>query len=271
MDIILVHLGNPTPKFQEVCIRQIEHFTKARILLCRNENDFSNAKAEEFKTHSYLQEFGMNGFWSYAALRLFYVEEVMAKYGLKTALHIENDNLIYDDPEHTMMAEFCGEAVGLTQLTDDELSAGVMYVGSRGALATITEKMTDLVKQGKDALQAKYGPTWLQEMRLLKIIYDENPGLIKLLPTLPNGSAHIFDCASWGQWVGGTFQDPGIPYAGSHHIVGRELISYRELAKYDVVWCNKTPWAIECKTKALTKLFNLHIHSKQLERWKSYE
>jgi hypothetical protein len=261
MDTILVHLGGPAPKFQDVCIKQIQQFSKGHIF-CENEEKrhWTPKLVDAMLSSEYLNGFGMNGFWRWAMLRLYVVERIMEVYDLKSALHIENDNLIYDDPEHTMMAEYCGDSVGLTQLTDNELSAGVMYVGSHGALATLTEKMTGLVKQGLVALEAKYGTTMLHEMRLLKIIHDENPGIIKLLPTLPAGNAHIFDCASWGQWVGGTFQDPGIRYAGNHHIVGRELIK----GKYDVTWKDKRPYVDD------TPLFNLHIHSKDLERWKSY-
>jgi hypothetical protein len=271
MDIILVHIGSPQPPFMKVCINQIRHFTQSRIIEVYDGRDYYESKIMRFlRCCDYLKDFGMQNFWLYAMLRLYLVEVVMDRYGMIKALHIENDNLIYDDPDNTCMAEYCGDSVGLTQLTDTELSAGVMYVGSREALSKITDKMIGLVSLGVDELKKKYGGGMCHEMRLLKIIYDENPGLIKLLPNLPGLSSHVFDPASWGQWVGGTFQDPGKPYAGTHHIVGRELIR----GFCDVAWEDgKYPLAVRKRqqgAKQATKLFNLHIHSKDLERWKSY-
>jgi hypothetical protein len=281
MDVILVHLGPPVPQYFYTCISQIRKFTQERIIVAatinRNINvpnveivpteQFYNSKINNFLKYQFLDEMKFDGFWKYAALRLYIVESVMEHYKLQHALHIENDNLIYDDPNKTIMESYVGNKIGLTRITESLLSAGIMYVGSLEALSIMTNSLTNIIQRGKENIEHIYGQEMLNEMRLLDIVNIENSNLITLLPMMPSKieqiDNHLFDCASWGQWVGGTFQNPGEKYAGNHHIIGRELLK----GKYDVICENKIPFVICKDTKLKTKLFNLHIHSKDLAKW----
>lgn len=275
MDIILVHLGPTIPPYIYTCISQIRKFTQDRIIIAvdhfiqcpKEENvDIIITALDNEHISKFFDPMMMNGFWKYAALRLYIVELIMKQYHLEQALHIENDNLIYDDPNNTIMKQYVGDKIGLTRITDSLLSAGIMHVGDICALSELTRHMTEMIKSGKQNLEKMYGSEMFNEMRLLDIISQEDDDLIKIFDSTPTPNAsHLFDCASWGQWVGGTHQTPGIPHAEDRHLIGREILQ----GKYIVMWENNLPYVLDLHTREKTKLFNLHIHSKDLERWKS--
>jgi len=274
MDIILVHLGSALPEYMGVCQRQAEIFSKDKVhcLHGYNEHAFTFVGEEkdlilEFLRSEFLKEFGLDKFWVYAALRLYAVLAYMKEKNISKALHIENDNLIYADPDDAGLDDLCGERVGLMELTDSQLSAGIMYVGSTNYLELVLQKLNDLLALGKTELQKRYGPEMLHEMRLLKIVQQENPALIALLPTLPSQkSNYVFDPASYGQYVGGTFQNPDKNFIDQNHIVGKRLLDDSLNVEWECGDKGVFPF-VATAGRTVLKLFNLHIHSKNLKRW----
>jgi len=130
--------------------------------------------------------------------------------------------------------------------------------------------MNELMKIGEADLCKYYTNEMLHEMRMLKIIYDENPGLIKLLPIFPDKiSKYVYDCASWGQYIGGTHNNKDEGFTTNAHLIGRKI----NQKKYDVKWVKengyKLPFVIDMENKEIQPIYNLHIHSKNLERWAS--
>jgi hypothetical protein len=214
--------------------------------------------------------------WEYSCERFYAIEMVMKLMNIKKALHIENDNLIYAKPDNDYYEAFCGKSLGFTTMTETFLSAGIMYIGDLKSLSRLNEKLNDLMARGENLLHKDYGNEMMHEMRLLKIIHDENPGLIKLLPILPSDeSKYVYDPASWGQWVGGAYGQKEEPYYHNSHVIGRKI----NQKKYDVQWekenGHKIPYVIDKTTwvdslrlyRKKQPLYNLHIHSKNLARW----
>src|SRR5437764_15162125 len=100
------------------------------------------------------------------------------------------------------------------------------------------------------------------EMRMLHILRTEL-GLSRGLPTTiaearATGSRWVFDPASYGQFVDGTHSEPGVSFAGDHHVVGREFLGGR----YELGWTGspRAPW-IEDREASRHPLVNLHIPS----------
>ena len=86
------------------------------------------------------------------------------------------------------------------------------------------------------------------------------------LPILPyEKTPYVFDPASYGQYFGGTAQKPRKVFSmrikEEHHIVGREILSKRIKPKM----INNEPYVFHNDEKY--KIANLHIHSKQLNKF----
>ena len=132
----------------------------------------------------------------------------------------------------------------------------------------MTNKIRNVAENLKD-YQFKYNKNKvLNEMRILSIISNENDGLISELETLPYGQDDvIFDPASYGQFLGGTHQKPKrfyrINFATQQHTVGTEIISKRIKTKF----VNSTPYVVS-ELGDKVELVNLHIHSKELQKFK---
>lgn len=285
MDLILVHIGDKLPPYIGDCISQAKKVSDCEIILAASSGiaDLpagvnvlpigSIPKTENmilFERCPYFSEWKSNTdiFWKYACERLFVVEGVMRALGIKEALHIENDNLIYGQPDTAYLRSVVGESVGLTEITETLLSAGVMYVGGLESLKELNLRLVTLMNMGEAALNARYGAEMMHEMRMMKIATQSDRKIVELLPIFPDAkSKYVYDGASWGQYVGGTFQHPGEPYAHESHLVGREIIKKRYAVQWDEV--SNLPTVVDTKTGTAKRIFNLHIHSKKLERWKT--
>ena len=102
-------------------------------------------------------------------------------------------------------------------------------------------------------------------MKLLNTIFNKEKDLFTLLPIIPENNNIIFDPASYGQYIGGTDGNPrkmfSKPWAGSHHYVGREILS----GNLNVRFKNNSPYVL--KNNMRYELANLHIHSKRLDKY----
>jgi hypothetical protein len=273
VDVVLIHLGSSPPRFLATAASQIELISGAPPLVVgpREGRKLDGPRLRRFRAGEGLTDMGLAGFWRFAAERFFVLEEFMRARGIGRCLHLETDNLLYVGPARIdgWLADTYGPAVALCPLTDDEDTAGVMYVGSLAALEAFNEALVDLVELGPERLLAEHGGTMANEMRMIHLLRARD-GLAQALPTTISAARDmnsdvVFDAASYGQWVGGTHAIPGVPYAGNHHVVGREFLAGR----YEVLWDaqQRVPSVRDVGDGRLWPLANLHVHSKQLDKW----
>ncbi len=272
--VVLVHLGSPLPGFLDLSVQQAAAVCGRRPLVIGPEQAaaYRGEKLERFRASERLSGLGLGNFWRYACERFFVLEEYMREAGLTRCLHIESDVLLYVAPREYdgWLRERYGEGVAVCPLTAHEDTAAIMYVGSREALARLTDGLLELVALAPKRLLELHGGPMANEMRMLRLLRDG--GLAGALPTTiaegeALGAPCLFDPASYGQWTGGTHTRPGKPYAGDHHAIGRELIAGR----YEVLWDAQVRQPLvrasgEPSGK-LWRIANLHVHSKLLERW----
>jgi len=280
MDVVLIHAGGRAPRFLRSAAQQIEHVAGARPLVIgpRRAATFSGTRLQRFRSCEQLTQMGLAGFWRFACERFFVLEEAMRAQGIDRCLHLESDNLLYVDPaklEPWLVSTYAAD-IATCPVTAEEDTAGVMYVGSLAALEAFNERLLELVALGPDELLARHGGTMGNEMRMLYLLRVEF-GLARALPTTlataaELGAPAVFDAASYGQWVDGTPQTAGTPFAGDHHIVGRAFLADEiELgwdAQRHAPWLRATAPAGAPATPAMA-LANLHIHSKRLALWTS--
>jgi len=282
MDIILVHMGGDVPDYYWECVRQIRKFTKDRIIaVVPDDAIFNHLMTDNVmmvkclpKTRNWRRFIGCDFFgssqdlWQYSCERFYAIESAMKQLDIKKALHIENDNLIYADPSAVGFEDRYGNGIALTPINENLLSAGIMYIGSQEAIESQNNRMNHVIMLGRQELVKQYGDEMLNEMRLLKILNTIHEGSISALPIFP-GADFAFDCASWGQWVGGAHHHGEEPFATKNHFIGREILN----GKYDVEWAVESglriPYAVSVKTGVKSRLFNLHIHNKTLRKWRS--
>ena len=273
MDVVLIHLGGRLPRFLPTAAAQIELISgRAPVVVGPREGRrLDGPRLRRFRAGEGLTDMGLAGFWRFAAERFFVLEESMRERGIDRCLHLESDNLLYVDPARIegWLADTYGAAVALCPLTDDEDTAGIMYVGSLAALEAFNEALVELVELGPERLLAEHGGTMANEMRMIHLLRTRHE-LSRALPTTIAAAREldceiVFDAASYGQWVGGTHAIPGVPYAGDHHVVGREFLAER----YEVLWDaqQRAPSVREAGDGRLWPLANLHVHSKQLRTW----
>lgn len=291
MDIILIHFGGSMPEHMGHCIRQINKFTDDRIIVyapnhhgnisrlwntqnvcfVRSTNKFENWK--NFGKCNFFDKYKTGGFWRFTCERFFAIEAIMRTTGIPKALHFENDNLIYFPPDYTWLDSYCGDCIGLTRINETLLSGGVTYIGSVDSIEFMNSELCKKIAKGEGYLLKTYNLGMVNEMELLHIIAAMYPDKFRILPFVPdtNDSRYVYDCASWGQFVGGTHQDPDIPFAHDSHIIGRGINN----GLYSCRWFEsngiKYPLAINNELKIEKPIFNLHIHSKKLAKWRTYD
>jgi hypothetical protein len=274
VDVVLIHLGGRTPRYLRVAVQQVRHVTGhlPHCVLPRLARRYAGERLVRFRDSERLSPMGLNGFWRYACERFFVLEEFMRAQGIDRCLHIESDNLLYVAPaefEHWLRRAY-GDDIATCPMTDDEDSAGVLYVGSVAALAAFNEQLLGLVALGPEKLLAEYGGQMGHEMRMLHLLRTHF-GLSRALPTTVAsaaelGSPVVFDAASYGQWVDGTPGTAGVPYAGDHHIVGRAFLA----GEVELLWNaqRSAPFLRSGQESGpLHPLANLHVHSKRLALW----
>lgn len=278
MDIVLIHVGGRAPGFLRDAVRQIESISGSRPLVIgpRRAAAFMGPRLTRFRASERLSQMGLSGFWRYACERFFVLEDAMREAGIDRCLHLESDNLLYVDAavlEPWLISTY-GGGIAVCPVTDDEDTAAIMFAGSLAALEAFNERLLELVALGPAGLLERHGGSMGNEMRMLHLLRAEF-GLARALPTTlaaaaRTGAPAVFDAASYGQWVDGTPGAAGVPFAGDHHIVGRQLLAGEIELGWDAQrrapWVRATAGGVAPAAPAMP-LANLHIHSKRLALW----
>jgi len=217
-----------------------------------------------------LLHFGPKHFWTVATTRFVYIENFMYHHNLCCIYSFPNDVLIYFDINQSQQVfkRLYGD-LAITPCSPHQTIDGFMYIDNWTSLSHMTDFFVRLITRlGRDSIKKVYGHGMVNEMSLMKIYADRQPGRVGDLPILPTDEFFsdfnaIFDPASWGQFVGGTRgQGPG--FKSSMHYVGRVLIEHPE---YEVVWKLGVPWLVY--GNRLVRINNLHIHSKNTHLYRS--
>jgi len=292
INLVLFHSGGEIPSFLEYNFRQVRFFNpNIRIYFLTDKNllvnnifnkynvialdkdFFISCKIKQFESYF---NYGSNNFWTLAATRLIYIENFLKSYKLENIYHFENDVLLYYNLEeqHEKFINFY-KNIAITTGGPDKSMTGFMFIKNYNSLSMLTDFFINTLQtHGINGTINKYHMDMVNEMSLMKFYgVEKGYDYIHNLPILPFGeySEHfidfksIFDPASWGQFVGGTrVEGPGAK--PQDHYIG-------VLLKQNPIW--NVQWQIESglnvpffnKDGFLTKINNLHIHSKNLKQY----
>lgn len=272
MNFVYVHIGDKFPDYHYVSLKQTQKYFNGKVydifgkeandLLSRNENN------KEFEKVNFLNKYGLGNFWSVTFQRMFVIEQLMKENNLEDVIHIENDVLIYENPEKYL--DFFEDKfkklnlVAINTLTENHSTFANVYIPNYKSLEKLNGKLIELLSLGEEKLIELSGETMINEMVLLRMIYKLGFDLIKeevfvnYLPYLPNELGIVWDSASYGQYLGGTpFHSPG--FIDDRHFIGQ----YIKEKNVKIIWENQETFIDDSENKY--KLANLHIHSKNLK------
>ena len=112
---------------------------------------------------------------------------------IEQAMHIENDVVIYIDPQslaEKLHKRFKGKVTVTPMGPREGCTAAVLYADSLAAISKLTDHFLDLLRLGEKAIRSKIRYSQMvHEMLLLGIILNEHPDLVGTFPILPAESA----------------------------------------------------------------------------------
>ena len=202
-----------------------------------------------------------NNLWINSLLRIFYINDFLEFTGLNQLVHFDSDVIIYK-PFNEISKVFKNDQLNITKLDNERLIFGYSFIQGQEAILNICKKIFTFLENNNSNF--KINP--LNEMQILGAIKQEDSTLFNILPDLPYfGTENIFDPASYGQYLGGTHQEPKKWYKKKRaildHSVGKEISAKRIKVNFE----SSAPSVSFNQEKY--ELVNLHIHSKNLSKF----
>ena len=284
MNIVLVSAGT----FQEYILTNIKQLlrlqhdsrsiyviTDKAFFVRFSEYSGINLIATESLTDTYIDRYNENaftdrewfrdGFWRLTSARFFYIRALMQRDNLRNVIHLENDVPIYYN---------CNTLSGLLDETKMYMPfdayqrniASIVYIPNAIILGRVLDHYN----------------IQMNDMENFAIIRQHSPELIDNLPIFKNQASLtdeqqyvcrnfdkfniIFDGAAIGQYLGGI--DPrNMPGDTTGFINETCVIKYNEYKLYWLTGDDKVSRPFIEIDGISVPIFNLHIHSKNLERF----
>jgi len=292
MNVVLFNLYD-IPDYLKICLKQIKHFnTNVTIHLitdkniqadgvkCYNINNFGitwglNHKVKFFKNNpvKHHKELFLS-----SALRFIYIYELCRHLKLEDIFTFDNDVLIYGDLNYVKNALPVGTKIAFTQSVKNEFICGLCYFKSYNDIAEIAGDFEAFLQYAQEDLKNifkdNFTGNFISEMSLLFFVNKIRDLQSYILPSSPKDSINnlVFDSITYGQLLGGLSPNnggDGTPFIDKNHIIANDLTSNSIHALFDE--SIKKPVVIDNSTGKIYNLFNLHIHSKNLNKFKSFE
>jgi hypothetical protein len=278
-NIILYHTATQIPNHLIHCIYKIRELSSIPIYLLTDTDVKIDDTVETININKYdslmwlsnLDYFSNDHYknlWQTSCYRLFYIQLLIEEKNLTNTLHFDNDVLLYETPESIIskMIEL-NYSFGITAHNSYEVVMGMSFLKNSLSLKPIINFVEKELQLPMHLLQQKYNG-WPNEMNLMN-----SSSHCEYLPILPDGLTDIrytnnfkifnsvFDPSSYGQFLGGTFQDKKPGWFGVHQEIGKYIANNN----INIIVENKFPYVVYNGSKI--KINNLHIHSKLTENF----
>ncbi len=211
--------------------------------------------------------------------RFFVIYEIMKRYHLKDVIHVENDVLVYYDISKIVDVLRANYDIGFVRESDTNCIAGFMYIKEAKFLKPlcqffVKEDMSDMEgiseyghRNGLHYLPVVSENYTLQE----KMDYGRRERIVVRNPEQfcenVDKFSCVFDGAAYGQYIGGL--DPKLGKKDTIGYINPNACFNPE--KCGIVWeikdNKKVPFYAYGKEKL--PIVNLHIHSKELRKYRS--
>lgn len=279
MDIILVHTGTIYPNYINVCIRQLKkynfniHLIVSKCLVNLVESkDINISFAEDYVDTNYLsfdiKNYDKNfrdGFWLRTTNRFFLINNYVIKNKITEFFHIENDNLIFTDLLYEKKV-----------LDDSGFDMGVVIDSEKRCIPSIIYFKTPVIVS--ELCNYILNHQNMNDMENLFHFFNTNRDKVLNLPIIPYNYPlkktlsidfsnqfslfnSIFDGAAIGQYLGGV--DPRNDSRDTVGFINETTIFNPSNSEYE--WKNGEIYMVYNNVNI--KINNLHIHSKNLEKF----
>ena len=242
---------------------------------------------------------GNEKFNQFTSERLLAVWLVMQQLDLRDVIHLENDNMIYSPISELIAAmHLCDVHLAVPFPTIRQAVVGIAYIRTSVSLVPFIQFTIRVFQMGQQKAVERLGTEFINDMSLLGTFYQEQSGseLVSELPTkIYNFRSHtedqnveesflwpvkfrenhthnciaealpgaIFDGCVLGQYFGGRFGEPSIPY-------------WHESRQFDprgqqLWWQVKSTASFKVRVPYMgnVRILNLHVHSKRLDLFTS--
>lgn len=210
-----------------------------------------------------------------SAFRFLFIEELSRKLKLNNIFTFDNDVLIYGNFNEFIKNIDPSYDMAITQSVVNEFILGFNYYKNYNSIVPIAGDFRMFLcfneDQLKSAFKDNFKANFYSEMSLLYYIVLQRKINCLILPSYPekNNFNHVFDPITYGQTLDG--RSPHLvskenSFIDKNHILGEKLIN-----KQIEVCFNKVPYVKNTVSGEQFNLFNLHLHSKNLDAFKSYE
>jgi hypothetical protein len=272
--IILVHTGNEFPDYLNDCVLQLKKYEidihliiSKKLATLVHDKDINISFSEDYETVSY-KNFKVlhndqnyrDGFWTRTSSRFFLIECYARRNNIKSFFHIETDVLLYSNliSEKNILDKSNYE-MSLIMDSDSRCVPSLIWFKDYGLLSSLCNHL-----QSNNRNDDMFNLALFYKKNISKILNlpispknDNNSPLLKY-NNMSEEFGSIFDGAAIGQFLGGIYSDPNII-----GFVNKDCsIDY---SKFKFKWINKEPFILF--EKKLVKINNLHIHSKQLNKF----
>jgi len=303
--IVFVHLGNNVPVYAYTAFQQARLFNPdAPITLITNAKALDQSSYDyahyhittvacetlpetewhaHFKRMSKLNARERDGFWRKATERFFYLHEYIALHDIHHAVHMEYDTMLYADMATMAEAFSSYKGIGAVFDSDNRCIPCFMYIANQKAIEHLVQFIATHAHRGYNdmAIIARYHNTfscdYIDNLPLIMSEYIIDHELVntkKERPAKPHAYWNnidkfdsIFDGAALGQYLGGIDPRNGPSIPGFINETCYFNPSYITIEWHVDEKDRNVPFAIY-HDKAY-RINNLHIHSKNLEKFKS--
>jgi len=304
--IVFVHLGKAIPPYVQIAIDQAREFNpQASMILLANQEALEKADAcsdgarciaceslvksddhEAFLAKTALDAHSRDGFWLYASERFLYLADLIAQHELHNVFHLEYDNMLYVDLQELLpifQKQYPG--IAATFDNDERCIPGFVYIRDSEVMNRLAKFFGDHAGDNLDDMHIlamfknETSEAICDHLPIITKEYvDEYPLVSNFGHVASDRSNYfknidvfksIFDAAALGQFLGGIDPRNGESAPG---FINERCLFKPSLLKIEWIPDNqnrKIPYVVY--PHARYRINNLHIHSKNLERFKSKE
>jgi hypothetical protein len=205
--------------------------------------------------------------------RLVYVHQIMAVWGVERVVHVENDQKVYGRIQGVAdAAAACGVRLAMTKV-GVRLAPATVYARDARALKDLLDFILGAIDKGVEHAILVAKTKWVTDMSLPAVYFEdkaaEGDAAVVTFPTAADGSCLareagvIWDGLPLGTWCCGSFEWP------RKHL--KIMMAESATAYWDAPFEWRIVGGLRVPVWNGTRVFNLHMHSKQLHLFRSDE
>lgn len=192
-------------------------------------------------------------FWHRTAERIFYLYEHINTNNFTDVFHLENDVVMYHSIESALY-DTSSDKMSVIMMSQTHTTFAFCHIPTPHKIEIVCNAFIEMLELlGEDTMKKYGGYDHISEMSLLNLALRNN--IVRSFPILPGKEKYVYDPGSYGQFFGGTNNGHAPGFIDPTHYIGSAIIGnhIRPELKNGVPIVDGH------------KIFNLHIHSKNLE------